>query len=154
MVTQEARGSKHCETCSSRYSLVGCHQYRDNLQRAEYVNIIPNDTSYPAIIQFNNQFAESRSELKDVLDNSEPTEEWRFADVMRVKFRLHIVLKARGQLDEADEVLAEMESFAWRGNVPEGKQWTDKVDMELLDGDILTLDYGRTAGIWSNGEFW
>jgi hypothetical protein len=94
--------------------------------------------------------------LRDVLDNSVLTKEWRVADVMRVKFRLYTVLKAQGRLDEAGELLAEMEDYLVnrRGNLPKGKQWTDKEDMELLDGDIVTLDHGRTAGIWSNGEFW
>lgn len=39
-----------------------------------------------------------------------------------------------------------------RGDLPAAKkEWTDKEDMELLDGDIGTLDHGRTCGIWSYG---
>lgn len=78
---------------------------------------------------------------------------------MRVKFRLYLVLKAQEKQKEAGEILQEMESYLVKRRsgllkTEQRGEWTDKDDMELLDGDIVTLSHGRTCGIWSNGEFW
>ncbi|KAJ8116525.1 hypothetical protein ONZ43_g4421 [Nemania bipapillata] len=125
-------GHRFDETFGSQYCLAVCYQHVGELAKAEHG-------------------------LREILRNSTVTEEWRVQDVMRVKFRLYLVLKAQRKQDEAGEVLKEMDEYLVqrRGDLPAGKQeWTDKDDMELLDGDIVTLDHGRTCGIWSSGEFW
>ncbi|KAI0101705.1 hypothetical protein GGR51DRAFT_563166 [Nemania sp. FL0031] len=125
-------GNRHDETFGSQYCLAVCYQHVGELEKAVCA-------------------------LKEILSNSTVTEEWRVQDVTRVKFRLYLVLKAQGKQDEAGEILKEMNAYLVqrRGDLPAGtKEWTDKDDMGLLDGDIVTLDHGRTCGIWSNGQFW
>ncbi|KAJ8132647.1 hypothetical protein O1611_g977 [Lasiodiplodia mahajangana] len=125
-------GNRHWETFASQYCLAVCYQHVGELEKAEH-------------------------ELREILRNSTVTEEWRVQDVTRVKFRLYLVLKAQGKQDEAGEILKEIDEYLVqrRGDLPAGtKEWTDKDDMKLLDDDIVTLDHGRTCGIWSSGEFW
>lgn len=75
---------------------------------------------------------------------------------MRVKFRLYLVLKMQERVEEASEVRREMQSYLDKimGRLQHGAEGNDKEIMEILDSDIVSLDHGRTAGIWSNGELW
>ncbi|KAI1130879.1 hypothetical protein F5Y10DRAFT_262820 [Nemania abortiva] len=124
-------GKLSYETLGTQYCLAVCYQHTGELGQAE-------------------------EELREILRDSELTEEWRIQDVMRVKFRLYLVIKAQGKHGEATHVFDEMKGYLTkrRGDVSEGDKWSDKDIMELLDGDIVTLDHGRTCGIWSNGVYW
>ena len=85
------------------------------------------------------------------------TEEWREADVCRVEFRLHLVLQQQGRQAEVDRALAEMQKYLclrMGQPVEEVLQRSSGGTAELSDGDIMTWDHDRTAGIWSNGTFW
>ena len=96
--------------------------------------------------------------LREVLANGgQVTEDWREEDVMRVKFRMAVVLRAKGggeAEEEGEKMRREVARYlADKRPLEVGKEFTDADDMELLDVGV-TLEHGRTAGIWSNGELW
>ena len=73
---------------------------------------------------------------------------------MRAKFRLSLVLRAQGKTAEADELRNGIAKYIADMRPPQtDREFTDADDMALLDIGV-TMDHGRTAGIWSNGELW
>ena len=80
--------------------------------------------------------------------------QWRNEDIVRTKFRLSLVLRARERLEEASTILEEIASAleTIRSESPQ-LAYTDADDMKLLDFGV-SIYHGRTAGIWSNGTFW
>ncbi|KAM0267364.1 hypothetical protein ACHAPA_005906 [Fusarium lateritium] len=120
-------GRSHHLTLSCQYFLAVLFQSLGNLEKAE-------------------------SNLREVLDHGHRTDDWREEDIVRVKFRLSIVLRARKEATEADQILEEITSHMNR--LRKGAtDFTDADDMALLDWQV-TLDHYRTAGVWSSGKAW
>ncbi|KAM0347638.1 hypothetical protein ACHAPU_004651 [Fusarium lateritium] len=120
-------GRSHHLTLASQYFLAVLYQNLGDLVKAE-------------------------SGLREALEHGHETVEWREEDIVRVKFRLSIVLRTREETVEAKELSYEMTRHVrnLRASVAE---FTDADDMALLDWQV-TLDHFRTAGIWSNGSAW
>jgi hypothetical protein len=98
-----------------------------------------------------------REDLRTILQQNRTSEEWREADVYRVKYRLFLVLELQGRQTEANQVWAEIQEYlsTRMGETGEALLLRSRRDIaEVLDGDIVTLDHGRTTGIWSNGTYW
>ncbi|KAL1868436.1 hypothetical protein VTK73DRAFT_3675 [Phialemonium thermophilum] len=96
---------------------------------------------------------DSESNLREILENGHRSDSWVEDDIVRVKFRLSIVLRAQERLEEADKVLDDIKNHVGRLRPSGSTDFTDADDMALLDWRV-TLDHGRTAGMWSNGKYW
>ncbi|KAH7322588.1 pfs domain-containing protein [Stachybotrys elegans] len=92
--------------------------------------------------------------LKEVLDASGQTDYWREEDIIRVKFRLSIVLRLGHHLAESETLMSQVAEYIkiQREKVSKA-EFTDADDMAILDKGV-TRCHGRTSGIWSNGEVW
>lgn len=92
--------------------------------------------------------------LREILTNGCVTMQWRNEDIVRIKFRLSLVLGAQGRPEEASAIREEIASFLEDIRpVSIRSDYTDEDDMKLLDFEV-SIFHGRTAGIWSNGTFW
>jgi hypothetical protein len=95
-----------------------------------------------------------RKLLRDTLTNGCVTMQWQNEDIVRTKFRLSLVVRARERPEEASTILEEIaSSLEAIRPVSIQSTYTDEDDMKLLDFGI-SIFHGRTAGIWSNGTFW
>lgn len=94
----------------------------------------------------------NRNNLCEVLEHGHQTDDWREEDIVRVKFRLSVILREKNEDVEANKTLKEITSYivALRAG---STDFTDADDMALLDWQV-TLDHFRTAGVWSNGKAW
>jgi len=127
------RGSSAHDTLASQYNLAVCYQNVGQLEQAEH-------------------------HLRENINNSCVTMQWREEDVSRSKFRLSLVLRATNRPGEAETVRTEALKMreAWAVALPDlqtKKEYTDKEDMEIFDFGV-TLWHGRTTGIWSDGTYW
>ncbi|VUC26950.1 unnamed protein product [Clonostachys rosea] len=97
----------------------------------------------------------AETNLREILKNGSVTNYWREEDIARAKFRLFLVLRAQNHLDEASQIFKEINQFIQelRASSLPKDSYTDQDDMALLDTSV-TITHGRTAGLWSAGEFW
>lgn len=96
----------------------------------------------------------NRTNLRDILNDSRQTEDWREEDIVRTKFRLSIVLRAQNRHVEAAGIRQDIDAYLSERRGPDTqKGYTDRDDMQLLDYGV-TLCHGRTAGIWGTEDRW
>ncbi|KAF5657124.1 pfs domain-containing protein [Fusarium heterosporum] len=120
-------GRSHHLTLASQYFLAVLYQNLGDLVKAE-------------------------SNLREALEHGHQTDVWREDDIVRVKFRLSIVLRAQQKNVDAEEISSEIASHV-KSLRTTTAEFTDADDMALLDWQV-NLDHFRTAGIWSNGSAW
>ncbi|KAI0855636.1 pfs domain-containing protein [Xylaria cubensis] len=104
-------------------------------------------------LQHSGDLESAETSLREILANGQQTVDWREDDIVRVKFRLSIILRAKDLSSEADELLEGIKDHIIGQRPANQTDFTDADDMALLD-ERVTLVHGRTAGIWSNGKVW
>ncbi|PMD52524.1 pfs domain-containing protein [Hyaloscypha bicolor E] len=127
------RGPAHHDSLASQYQVAVCYQNSNDLESAEH-------------------------NLRQILELSCITLQWREEDLARTRFRLAVVLRAQGRPSEASRLCgqAKDERKKWESEMVDmigQREFTDRDDMELFDFGV-TLWHGRTTGKWSDGTHW
>ncbi|KAJ8131313.1 hypothetical protein O1611_g2311 [Lasiodiplodia mahajangana] len=105
-------------------------------------------------MQADGELEEAEKNLRAILSINNPGDGWREEDVMRVRFRLVIVLRKQNRPREADKISIEVDTYLQElRTAADDATLDDESLMAILDANV-TISHGRTAGMWNDGTNW